>query len=108
MFPQPQPGDDDRLGTGFALVYRGEMDSRLRTLASTLGATEVRVGSDGSGRAVSSWMDRHRARVVLVRPDRVVADYVGLGNGPTRESTWARALVGSRAAANYLDRMIEN
>lgn len=108
MFPQPFPGDDDRLGAGFALVYRGEKDSRLRALASTLGAIEVLVGSDESGRAVSSWMDRHRARAVLVRPDRVVADYAEIGNRSAHESTWARALIGSRAAANYLDRMIEN
>lgn len=108
LLPQPCPGDDDRLGSGFSLVHRGFVDRRLGDLASTLGAETVVIGDDPSGRELASWMDRHRAKAVLVRPDRVVADFTGLGNGRERDCGWARSLVGSRVGMGYLDSTIEN
>ncbi|MGC0364586.1 3-(3-hydroxy-phenyl)propionate hydroxylase [Rhodococcus sp. 27YEA15] len=93
MVPQPRPFDDDRLGAGFALVFRGDVDGRVRKLAAALGASEVLVGEDDYGRALSSWMDRHRASAVLVRPDRVVADYSAVGTSRERGSDWAWPLI---------------
>jgi 3-(3-hydroxy-phenyl)propionate hydroxylase len=73
---------DDVLGPGFALLHHGRPDPGLTALAGHVGARMIAVGSGSSGSSASGdpvdcpalvrWLGRHRARAVLVRPDRVV------------------------------------
>lgn len=77
MLPQPQPGADARLGTGYAVV----------ALDDAAGA--VNVAADA---ALARWLRAHRVRAVLVRPDRVVAAYA-------RRRTGIAALVAAGSMA---------
>ena len=78
-FTQPIAADggrlDDVLGSGHWLIARAELASpRLAPFASQ----------------IATWLDKHDADAVLVRPDRYV---FGTGDAATLRQAWARTLV---------------
>ncbi len=119
LFPQPRVGVDgrdmaldDALGPGWAVIgFGGDPEAgmgpaarfTLRRLPATRAAVlpagapappGVRALEDRDG-SLTAWARRHRARQVLLRPDRVVFAATGSNDAEAPAALW-RALSGAR------------
>ncbi|MDB5482979.1 MAG: monooxygenase [Caulobacteraceae bacterium] len=100
IFPQPTAGSgtrrlrlDDALGEGAWLISREPITVCDPNLAAH------QLGEDLLApfrAAIAGWLDKHRAKAVLVRPDRYV---FGAGEPDALASAWAQALRPRREAA---------
>lgn len=77
MLPQPRPGDDARLGAGYAVVALDDTEDAVSVVASTAHAAASPRGRSSvvGDAALARWLRAQRVRAVLVRPDRVIAAF---------------------------------
>jgi 3-(3-hydroxy-phenyl)propionate hydroxylase len=95
--PQGRMRLDDVLGEGFVLLHADALDAGGQALAQRLGAKCLRVFAPGMtvgdepgfsdvDGAVTAWLRRARARVALLRPDRVLLNAAARPEGLVDEA----------------------